>query len=273
MTADDPSPDPRRGPDPSPDPSPDPRHDPSDESSIPRGGSLLGTLLILAGLLVFLQQVRFLEKTGIDLTDLWPLFLVVVGVRAVRHTEGVARFIGFLFTLVGLGLLALNLGYTDSAWTAISTWFTEHDVDPAVLIPVGLVLTGLFFLLGGPRVFLSKVELNEGDRLGQLAIFGGQVISPQLEDFRGGWLSATFGGFEVDLRDCASKQEVIKLDVVAIFGGGEIKVPTGWKVQMTGLPIFGGFSSSAKFDPEGRGGHPVLKVNGFAMFGGYEITN
>jgi len=256
------------------DPTPQPR--PEDlpvEAPRSPGLSLLGTLLILAGVLVFLSQGRYLEKSGMELWQLWPLALVVIGLRAVRHAEGVARFIGFLFSLTGVTLLAINLGYTDSAWTAISTWFTENDVDPMVLIPIALVLTGLFFVLGGPRMFVSKVEVKEGDTLKQAAIFGGQVISPQLEDFRGGWLAATFGGFEVDLRDCASPRDVIKLDVIAIFGGGEIKVPTGWKVQMTGLPIFGGFSSSAKFDPEGKGGHPVLKVNGIAMFGGYEITN
>ena len=63
------------------------------------------------------------------------------------------------------------------------------------------------------------------------------------------------------------------VQVSAIFGGVEIKVPTNWLVISQGTGIFGGFSDSTSQPPEGTPGLKRLIIKGEAVFGGVDIKN
>ena len=55
----------------------------------------------------------------------------------------------------------------------------------------------------------------------------------------------------------------------AIFGGIEIRVPTGVNIKVKSTPIFGGVSNKVK--TEYNESLPIIYINGVAMFGGVEI--
>jgi predicted membrane protein len=81
-----------------------------------------------------------------------------------------------------------------------------------------------------------------------------------------------FGGIELDMRKAASTLQEIVIEVNAVFGGIEVRVPENWNVTVRGAGIFGGYEDKifrAPLDAK----QPHLIVNGFAVFGGVTIQN
>ncbi len=92
---------------------------------------------------------------------------------------------------------------------------------------------------------------------------GAWVVPRQIKAF------AVMGGVELDLREAQFAEGVTEIEVLAFWGGVEIYVPTGVRVESTGLGIMGGFSiGSADADPGPNA--PVLRINGVAIMGGVD---
>lgn len=79
---------------------------------------------------------------------------------------------------------------------------------------------------------------------------------------------AAFGGIEIDLTDAVFESPEVVIEVLAIFGGVEIKVPENVSLHGSGVGIFGGFDvkEQTAADPYA----PVVRVKGTAVFGGCE---
>lgn len=111
-------------------------------------------------------------------------------------------------------------------------------------------------------------QVPESDFL--LAVMGGV-------ERKGAWIpprrmtvAALMGGAELDFRDATFGAELTDVWVVAIMGGVEIIVPPGVRTEVKGLPIMGGFGSSAPAAglPPGA---PTLRIRGLALMGGLEV--
>lgn len=102
------------------------------------------------------------------------------------------------------------------------------------------------------------------------------------KNFAGGDIVAIFGGFEIDLTQADFPGDQVEIETVAIFGGGELRVPPNWEVIVENLGIFGGTSdrtwhansvpaAAAPATPAA----PIkrLIVKGVAIFGGLTIKN
>jgi len=64
------------------------------------------------------------------------------------------------------------------------------------------------------------------------------------------------------------------LELNAVFGGIEAKVPESWSVIMKGAGVFGGFvDSTNQPDPRLYPSPKRLIVKGGAVFGGVEVKN
>jgi predicted membrane protein len=101
------------------------------------------------------------------------------------------------------------------------------------------------------------------------AILGGFQRRVTSQDFRGGEVTAMFGGCELDLRDANIASEAV-LTTFALCGGITVKVPIDWTVEMEGTPILGGFDEKTAV-PKDRSKR--LIVRGYAIMGGVEIRN
>lgn len=241
-----------------------------DNDSGRQGVSLFGMVLLLAGVGVLAQSQGWLEGVNVKLYQLWPVIPIVIGARASFNTAGVARLFAFLFLGAGLAILGFNLG-----WLSVESFggvLNGGSLNVSTVIAVLLILAGLAWLAGGSRMFISKVD-HGGRRLKVLALFGGQDITVSSPALAGGWVAAMFGGFELDLTKCQLETEEITIECLALFGGGEIHVPKGWRVELSGLALFGGFGNSTEFDAELPEPHRVLRINGVAMFGGFDVNN
>lgn len=106
-----------------------------------------------------------------------------------------------------------------------------------------------------------------------MAIFGGIKQRVTVKNFRGGRLTAVFGGFEVDLTRADIDGQAAVIDASALFGGGEIRVPPGWIVEIRGLAILGGYTDETHQEVSDPATAKRLIVKGIAALGGVVIKN
>ena len=79
------------------------------------------------------------------------------------------------------------------------------------------------------------------------------------------------GGVELDLRKAVITDGTAFLDVVAFWGGIEVKVPAGWTVDGRVVPVAGAFEN--KVDPLASSDGPRLVVRGHAIMGAVVVTH
>jgi cell wall-active antibiotic response 4TMS protein YvqF len=120
--------------------------------------------------------------------------------------------------------------------------------------------------------------------LNEVNIFWGGKKKIIAKNFSGGEVVAIFGGYEIDLTEAGMQGDQIVIDVVNIFGGGEIRVPGNWEVVMETVGIFGGCTDRT-YHPEhpapgatNPNGTPAVQpkkiiIKGVAIFGGLGIKN
>lgn len=94
---------------------------------------------------------------------------------------------------------------------------------------------------------------------------------------RGQWIvprhlkvTAIMGGGELDLRDVRFSPGITEIEIFTLWGGVEIYVPDGVRVDVVGMAVMGGFElngGGVSEDPSA----PVLRVSGLAVMGGVEV--
>jgi hypothetical protein len=108
--------------------------------------------------------------------------------------------------------------------------------------------------------------------LSELALIGATKRTLRLADLRGGYITAVMGGVELDLRQCRIGASPAVLDVVAVWGGIDLKLPPEWRVEGKVVPLMGGFED--KTQPlVGAEDAPRLVIRGYAVMGAVLIGN
>jgi Domain of unknown function (DUF5668) len=83
-------------------------------------------------------------------------------------------------------------------------------------------------------------------------------------------VSAIMGGCDVDLRDAVPTTEPMAIQVFAMWGGIDIRIPPGWIVEIEAWPILGGVVDNTQVPA--LPSHRVI-LRGMAFMGGVEIKN
>jgi len=218
-----------------------------------------GLVLILLGVLFLLDQMG-----RADFGDLigrwWPLILVAAGLWQLissnfQELAGGLFLIalGALFQLAKLEILGRN------AW---------HYVWPALIIGLGLwVLLGAF-----RRSSAARLPGSKEDELDAFAIFAGLNRRIESQNFRGGKATAILGGIELDLTSVRLAEARAGLELTAIMGGIDIKVPKHIRVELDGNPVLGGVENKHTYTP-GTGAEQTLSIKATAIMGGIEIKD
>lgn len=217
-----------------------------------RGRLLVGFVLITLGVLFLLDQNDVLDA-GDLIADWFPVVFVLAGFLYVslspRHL-----MVPAVLVILGLALLARSLDFVPD-WLRTVFW-------PAVLVAIGL-----WVIFGSG---LGAGTAQPGDRVNSLVAFFGRKVVNQSQQFAGGSILNVFGGTEVDLRQARLGPDGAAMDIVAAFGGVEIVVPEGWRVEVKGIPLFGGWSNKTRRDLVGVDA-PVLSIEALVAFGGLDI--
>jgi LiaF transmembrane domain/Cell wall-active antibiotics response LiaF, C-terminal len=217
---------------------------------------LLGLLIIGAGLLFTLENLGVLE--GYEYARYWPVGLIAIGLLKLwQSREGTGgAFGGFIFTLAGIWLLLEQ--------TAVIR-ISFRDMWPMLLVFFGT------YLVWQGVTSRRRVLIGDGNSsITAVAILGGVVRGSNSRTFRGGDLTAILGGCEIDLRQAAINGDAV-IEVFALWGGIEIRVPEGWSVSTRVGALLGGVEDKTRA-PQGASTHR-LTLNGFAIMGGVEIKN
>jgi predicted membrane protein len=192
----------------------------------------------------------------------WPLILIAIGfTKLVDSPHSNEKAGGSIMVLVGGVFLAANLGlFSRSVW---QFW-------PVVLIGIGLMM--LFNRTGrvaGIRIPPGK-NFSKADAV---AIFGGFKRQVATDDYRGANYVAVFGGGEIDLRRAQIRGDEAHVEVTAVFGGFEVRVPDNWIVANEVTGIFGGTADETRQPLPEAPGVKRHNVTGTAVFGGISIKN
>lgn len=221
-----------------------------------RGPMLVGAALVLVGLLLLLENLGIFHLGG-AIGRGWPLLLVAAGVYQVVRDRDLRR--GWPLVLVGGVLLLATL--------RIVRWAELWRLWPILIVLLGVRLV-LGWRSGRPR----RGESSTGeDVLGLEALFSGVERRVTSRAFRGGKIEAVFGGVEVDFTQAAMAPEGGVLEVSAVFGGVELRLPRDWDVELRPSAVLGGVGEHLSQSETKAGGRLVIKAS--AVFGGVELKN
>jgi len=204
--------------------------------------TLLGILLTLANF-DLADADRFLPY--------WPLLLIAIGLIKLQDRDS------RIPAVFALGAGALLLLFTTD-WVR----FSIFDLWPVALILAGLAIVARAFGFRAPA-------LAAGSDSTLLCVLGVRKEAVTARNYRGGRIIAFMGGCELDLTRADMENVPAELEIIAIWGGVEIKVPEGWEVTGNVLPIMGGADIRTKAAPGGR----KLIVNGVVIMAGVDIKS
>ena len=199
----------------------------------------------------------------------WPVILIAAGLaKLVDSAAQGSRVMGGVMIGIGALFLADNLNVIQLTWA---------DFWPVILIGIGVLM--LVNRLSGPILgpkswsFTAPAPAAADGVFCANAIFSGFKRKITEGDFRGAYISAIFGGGELNLRQAGMAGDSAIVQVSAIFGGVEIKVPRNWLVVSEGTGIFGGFADETRPPDDNAPGLKRLIVKGEAIFGGVNVKN
>lgn len=249
---------------------------------------ICGGLIIIGVGLVFL-----LRNFGVYIPEWvisWPILLIIVGF-----------LIGYKRNFNGPGWIILVLVGVFFTARAITGFDISKYYFALIFIVVGLMLIfkpkrsamgrdrrckarwrgrmkrkyaemGGLNMPGDEEEWNKYASADKNDIIDSVNFFGGSHQKIYSQNFKGGDVIAVFGGADINLTQ-ADFEGVIKLDVVAIFGGVKIIIPSGWEVKSEVTAIFGGIDDKRTLGVAAVEPRKVLIIEGVAMFGGVDIRN
>lgn len=227
-----------------------------------RSKILAGILIIMAGVLIFLNQI------GMQIPHWllsWEMILMAAGfVTLVKHSF--RKTAGYIMILIA-AVFMLNDFYPG----IIEVRF----VWPLLIIVVGLSMlfkSGLFNFKKQKETKQPPFsEIPKEDFLNATSIFSGVTNKVLSKQFKGGNLTSIFGGNEVNLSQADFIGEA-EIDLTCIFGGITLIVPSGWKVKTELTSVFGGVDDQRPILPDNSPEpQKTLIIRGTCVFGGVEL--
>jgi len=221
--------------------------------------AFLGVMLVLVGIVVIIANLNLFPFGLGPILFSWPTLLILLGLFFLLSRE--AKATGWILILVG-GIFMIPRMWHDVPWG----W---HELFwPTLLVGLGAMLIAR-------GVTRRREGVDEGpDYIDDMSIFGGgdRVISSQ--DFKGGRVTAIFGGSKYNLTNAELAKGRNVLDIFTVFGGCKLIVPQEWEVKIEVSAIFGGFSDKRHIRKDiPRDPSKELIIKGVAIFGGGDIVN
>lgn len=237
------------------------------DPSYRNGRTFGGIIIVTVGTLLLAREV------GVDFPRWlfsWPVFLIVIGFYVgVRHHF---KNPGFLIP-IAIGSVFL-----------VDRMLPEVDMHqylwPSIIIGVGLLMIirsrrkgdndALFNTLDRGHANSNKTDNNVFETV---TIFGENKHQILSKDFKGGESVCVFGGSEINLMQ-ADIQGRVPLELVQVFGGTRLIVPSHWKVESEEVvTIFGGLNDKRHFNNTVTDDTKVLVLRGTTIFGGIDIKS
>ncbi|HEY3053645.1 MAG TPA: DUF5668 domain-containing protein [Thermoanaerobaculia bacterium] len=211
-----------------------------------------GTAILAVGVIVWLDHLHKLHAA--DYLRWWPLALIALGLAHLLERRWVGAS---LLILLGLGCLPrlpflphFNMAQIFAVWP--------------LLISVG----GMTLVMQALRP--AAKDASRAGAFRAIAVMGGGGRTIGSDQFVGGDVVAVMGGCEIDLSSANIARDAV-IDVLAFWGGLEIKVPRGWRIENRVAVILGALVD--KTSGPASADAPRLVVRGAVIMGGIEVRN
>jgi len=229
---------------------------------------LAGLIIIALGLLWLLKNFGLVDvNIGRLIVTFWPVLLILWGIDSFRR-KGNNNFVGITggVILVGLGILFLGHNLSYYAFDVSVVW--------KVVLPLVVMLVG-WSLLRGP------LKTSGGTHF---AIMSGINLKSPGWKLENGSFLAFMGGAEIDLTVADIPDEPVELNLTAVMGGIDIRVPAGLGVEFEGTALLGGvdfigeesgglFASRRFRQSSAPGAGKKLVIRGMAVMGGIKVKH
>ncbi|GMU94812.1 LiaF transmembrane domain-containing protein [Ignavibacterium album] len=219
----------------------------------------LGGAFIVLGFLFLLNSLDILDFSISRIIFSWPFFFLVIGVFITLNTN--KKLLGGI--LSGLGAIFI-----------IPHIFPDVHYNGTIVFAIIFIALGLYIILNKKETEKIKFDQERKDYLEDVSIFGGGSKFITSDNFKGGNITAVFGGSEINLKGCKLAEGTNVIDVLCVFGGTTLIVPQDWNIILNVTPIFGGFSNKLIKDPTATPDlNKTLIIKGLVVFGGGEIKS
>jgi predicted membrane protein len=212
-----------------------------------------GGAVILFGVLLLLEQFGIIPAHWFNF---WAVVFCVLGTfQMIQAQRWSSRVWGAFLLVSGFALEVTTLGKMN--FHLAKTW-------PVFVIAIGVII--LIQAMEKP----GSISGSLTPHFSLLSCMGGGEFKIRAKNFRGGSATAIMGGFDIDLREAEMEGDNASVTLNAFMGGGVLRVPEAWGVQLRGSMIMGGNSLKVR---EIVVPQKTLFVDGMSVLGGFEIRN
>ena len=252
--------------------SPEDQHDfLSWERGKSRGKLVAGVLVVVFGLLYLFREL------GLEIPRWlisWEIIMIGIGiVILIRHKF--QKMTGYIFIAVGVTFKIHE--------------FYPHLFNWRIIIPIIIIMAGISMIyrakfgnrrkekwkkMASKNEFfgMGETDVSPDDFIDAVTIFGSTKKQVVTKNFRGADMFTMFGGTELNLTQADFQSRAV-VDLVTVFGGAEIIIPSDWTVQSEMVSVFGGLDDSRFQKSADEMSNKILILKGTCVFGGVEIKS
>lgn len=215
--------------------------------------TLTGSAIIIVGLAALLGGLNIIDF-GHLLATYWPTLVIAGGLLILLANPREQYMWAILFIALGIMWQLRAIEVIDfNVWALF--W-------PLVLIALG------WSVITNRAWGTDKIVNRDADSAS--AILGGVETKIDSTNYTGSKITVILGGSLLDLRHANIKKEAT-IEVFALMGGLEVKVPEGWSVRSSVMPILGGVDNKT-IAATGKNA-PVVNIIGTTILGGVEVKH
>lgn len=211
-----------------------------------------GAIITIVGIGALLGALNLIPFWG-WFGQWWPTLIIIAGAFVLISDLRRNYLWGTVLLVVGTLMLLRSLSVIDFDFFSL-------------IIPILIIAAGLSVMIQAKN--RKNIPTNSKNSDDISSIFSGNESINSSKNYEGGSVTAIFGGSMLDLRDATIK-DTATLDVFALCGGIELKVPRDWQVVVKTTAIAGGVENRAYANTNAKA--PKLVITGTVLLGGVEI--
>jgi len=238
------------------------------------GRLVIGAVLIAVGLFLLFDKLFNFHFFFFEYIFSFPTILIIVGIVILLNSR--KNIFGYIL-VIGGGYFFLK----DVLHLRVNHIFV--DIWPLFIIAFGLYLllkrrssssTNYSVNADAGTAGSNDFETNKIDFIDVATILGSSDKTFSSQQFKGGKILTILGGSNIDLRNCKLGGERQIIDIVTLFGGTTIFLPSDWKVVISVVSIFGGFDDDRRIIVNDQiDNDKILVIKGTVLFGGGELKS
>jgi hypothetical protein len=213
-----------------------------------------GAAVLAIGLIFWFDHLGKIDAG--DFLRWWPLLLIATGLAHLVERRWVSALV---LTAIGIAFLP------------DIPFFPHFRVSEILgLWPILITAAGVTLVMQAIRPAAKDAASSRAGTFRAIGVMGGSARTVSGDPFVGGDAFAVMGAADVTISSASAVSGAV-IDVLAFWGGVEIKVPRGWNVESRVTPILGAFVNNTAAATSADAPHVL--VRGSAIMGGVEINH